>query len=123
LEKKNMSQKKKQLKLSWDDFQALGNPENVEIPETETQVSFDFSVQVRIHKDRKKRKGKTATLIKGLEESGVDITDIAKKLKSHCGVGGSVLDDQDILLQGDQMQKALTYLKKMGFTDCKLSGV
>ena len=118
-----MNNKKEEKKLSWEDFQALGNPENVEVPENEADSIFDYACRVRIFKDRKKRKGKTATLIKGLEASGVDLLDLAKKLKSHCGVGGSVINNKDILLQGDQLLKAQTYLQKMGFSDCKLSGV
>lgn len=79
----------------------------------------DYSLGVRLEK--KGRGGKTATIIKGFDPDSDAAHDWAKKLKSHCGVGGSVTED-GILIQGDQVEKILTFLKKNGFNVKKIGG-
>ncbi len=62
-----------------------------------------------------KRKGKTATLILGMEsESDADVEALAKTLKSRLAVGGSARDGE-ILLQGDIREKAKVLLLSMGY--------
>ena len=56
----------------------------------------DLRVHVQSLKGNKK-----ATVIKGFIGSDEDIKDLGKKLKSACGVGGSVKDGE-ILIQGDK---------------------
>ncbi len=62
-----------------------------------------------------KRKGKTATIILGMEnESDADVEALAKTLKSRLAVGGSARDGE-ILLQGDIREKAKALLLSLGY--------
>ena len=63
--------------------------------------------------DRKQRAGKEVTLIEGYVGTEDDIKDLGKILKSKCGVGGSVKDNE-ILIQGNFKQKIFQKI-----CDCK----
>lgn len=72
--------------------------------------------RLRLRMEKKNRGGKMVTVIDGFEGLGID--DLSKKLKSHCGVGGSSKDGL-IVLQGDVRKKAIEYLIKLGYKDVK----
>ncbi|MDZ4710646.1 MAG: translation initiation factor [Saprospiraceae bacterium] len=69
---------------------------------------------IRISLDRKHRAGKEVTLLEGFELTALELESMAKKLKTQCGIGGSI-DQGLILLQGDQRKKLPPMLQKMGF--------
>ena len=75
----------------------------------------------RIWLDRKMRKGKEVTLIKGFVGSEEDLKALGKTLKQHCGSGGTAKDGE-ILIQGDHRKKVLDYLQKQGYKQAKLAG-
>ncbi len=76
--------------------------------------------KLTVQASRKGRKGKTVTVVSGFQISAAKLTELAKKLKSQCGSGGTV-KDQTIEIQGDHCQKLVPLLKKLGYP-VKISG-
>ena len=71
--------------------------------------------QLYVSLDKKNRKGKKVTLVEGFKGCTEDLKNLAKELKSSCGVGGSV-GDHNILIQGDFRDRVITLLQEKGFT-------
>ncbi len=70
---------------------------------------------VHISLETKGRNGKSVTLVSGLQHNPATMKVIARILKEHCGVGGTV-KDRKIELQGDQRERAKANLEKMNYT-------
>lgn len=110
-------------KKSFDDLASLKlifstNPDAInqdEEPEETVNSTPYEKQQLRIHLDKKHRAGKEVTLIQGFDMNDDELENMAKQLKSKCGIGGGVTDDGMILLQGDQRKKLPDVLSKMGF--------
>lgn len=62
--------------------------------------------------DIKGRKGKSVTLVEGLQHNPATMAEAARILKQHCGAGGMVKKGQ-IEIQGDQRKRVLEELRKM----------
>jgi translation initiation factor 1 len=71
--------------------------------------------KVSVVLDTKGRKGKTVTLIAGLQHNPATMNEIARILKQHCGAGGTVKDGA-IEIQGDQRERVKEILKEMNYT-------
>lgn len=74
--------------------------------------------KLRIRLDTKHRAGKAVTLIEGFNGKEEDLEELGKKLKSFCGTGGSAKDGE-IIVQGDQREKALQWLIKNGYKNSR----
>ncbi len=73
---------------------------------------------LRVSIEKKNRGGKTATVVKGFTGSEADLKDLAKLLKTRCGVGGAAKDGE-IIIQGDLREKVVELLKKEGYVRTK----
>ena len=87
----------------------------------ETETVSKKQQKLRVSLDRKKRKGKAVSLISGFVGKDNDLKELAKLLKTKCGVGGSVKDGE-ILIQGDFRDKIIELLAKEGYKAKKSGG-
>jgi len=77
--------------------------------------TFNKGSKINISKQKKGKKGKTITLIRGLEtEDEILLRELLKKIKNFCGTGGTLID-RNIQLQGDMVSKSIEFLRKEGF--------
>jgi translation initiation factor 1 len=75
---------------------------------------------LKIQASKKGKGGKTVTIVSGFQVSPETIQSLTKQLKNQCGTGGT-MSDTEIEIQGDQRQKLLEILTKLGYK-AKLSG-
>jgi len=68
----------------------------------------------RIQRERKGRRGKTVTAIRGLQLTPDDMKGLCKELKRSCGTGGTVKDGV-IELQGDHRETVAEDLQGRGY--------
>ena len=98
-------------KKNWIEF----NNNNINYGDMKDKVCESQPKKIKIHKEKKGKKGKTVTVISGFGSySTSQIGNLLKKLKVYCGTGGS-LNDQVIQLQGDMQDKVKFFLRKEGY--------
>ena len=98
-------------KKNWIEFT---NHENIS-QEKPKEENFKKISKLSVSKQKKGKKGKTITLIKGLStRNETEVKELLKKMKVFCGTGGTVIGE-DIQLQGDMVNKSIEFLRKEGF--------
>ena len=92
-----------------------GKPPEVSGPgSAETHDRTSSLVKLHVQLEKKGRKGKGVTVIRGFHHNENDLKDFARSLKTLCGSGGTVKDDT-IEIQGDHRQKAAAFFRDRGF--------
>lgn len=86
--------------------------------EVETKAPKDQKLYISI--DKKQRKGKKVTLVTGYVGSNNDLKELGKVLKTRCGVGGTVKNNE-IIIQGDFKDKIKNILESLEYK-CKVKG-
>ena len=95
---------------NWIEFYKEGNPE-----EESNQDYLSKSKKINIYTQKKGKKGKTITVVAGLNlKDKLKINQLLKNLKIFCGTGGKI-NDQNIHLQGDLIIKVKDFLRKEGY--------
>ena len=69
--------------------------------------------KIRVRKETRKFR-KAITIIEGINDKDVSLSRLAQKMKAFCACGGTAKNGQ-ILLQGDQREKANTFLLQAGY--------
>ena len=92
---------------STNDNFSLENEEEVSSLNPENQ-------NLEAHLEKKGRGGKVVVILKGFQGSDMELKDLAKQLKSHCGVGGSSKNGE-IIIQGNVRDKVMDFLKKNAY--------
>jgi len=91
------------------------NPDfQYESGDVEQETPLPSKQDLRVQLDKKQRNGKKATLITGFIGKEDDLKELAKILKTKCGVGGSAKDGE-ILIQGDFCNKVIEILKSASY--------
>lgn len=97
--------------------QAMGG-ERADLPEEKAgEAPAEAPGMLYVSRDKKARKGKEVTLVEGFDpDLHQDLaSDLARRLKAHCGVGGGWKDGV-ILLQGDHRNRVADWLTRSGYT-------
>jgi len=98
-----------------------------------TNTDFDFNKEenqnslspkeqyLEAHFSNKGRGGKTVTVVTGFVGSDNDLKALGKLLKTKCGVGGSIKDNE-IIIQGNYRDKIMEILKNEGYNVKRVGG-
>ncbi len=70
--------------------------------------------RLRVSLDKKQRRGKEVTLVSGYVGTAEDLTELSRKLKQRCGVGGAAKDGE-IIIQGNQVEKVKEILRTLQY--------
>tara|TARA_Y100001978_G_C23605641_1_gene390998 strand:- start:691 stop:999 length:309 start_codon:yes stop_codon:yes gene_type:complete len=96
---------------NWIEF----NNQNIKNENITIKFGPTKSKNIKIHKEKKGKKGKTITIVTGFRsENRLHLAELLKNLKIYCGTGGTLID-KGIQLQGDMSLKVVEFLRKEGY--------
>ncbi len=87
--------------------------EECECPPPEPEFREPSQQQVKVRVDRRKHK-RLFTVVWGLSPEETDLPELLSRLKSACGAGGSIQEEQ-IELQGDHLERVKKLLAEIGY--------
>ncbi|NAS30633.1 translation initiation factor [Flavobacteriaceae bacterium R38] len=94
-------------------------------PDTENnedqEKSHPSEQLLEAHFSNKGRGGKTVTVVKGFSGSDEALKELAKTLKTKCGVGGSVKNGE-IIIQGNYRDKIIDILQALSYKVKRVGG-
>ena len=76
---------------------------------------------IRVRREKKGRRGKTVTTVRGLPLDRSELAVLAAELKRRCGSGGSVVSDV-IEIQGDHCDALIEALAERGYAAKRAGG-
>lgn len=92
------------------------HPDSIPQSEEKNEISAPPAAQnIRVILDKKQRAGKTVTVVYGFQMNEREIEDLGKQLKTYCGTGGTV-KNEEIIIQGDHRDKITDRLRKIGYS-------
>ena len=109
-------QRLKGLDALADLHRAMGGEKSEFREDEQDMPSAEAPAMLYVSRDRKARKGKEVTLVEGFDpeiHGGLGM-EVARALKSHCGVGGGWKEGV-VLLQGDHRQRVTDWLIRSGY--------
>ena len=77
--------------------------------------------KVTVRHDRKRRGGKSVTVVEGIQMQQKEMKSLLKELKGALGTGGAV-KDVSIEIQGDHCDAVMATLEKMGYRPKRSGG-
>ena len=77
--------------------------------------------KVTVRHDRKRRGGKSVTVVEGIQMQQKEMKSLLKQLKAGLGAGGAV-KDISIEIQGDHCDAVMAALEKMGYRPKRSGG-
>ena len=77
--------------------------------------------KVTVRHDRKRRGGKSVTVVEGIQMSQKEMKSLLKQLKAGLGTGGAVKDTA-IEIQGEHCNAVMDVLEKMGYRPKRSGG-
>ncbi len=110
-----MAAKPKKNRIAYQEFGTTEKALTRALPDLPPQQQ-----NIRIQATRSGRKGKTVTVITGLQHNKETLAKLLKTLKAQCGSGGTIKEDA-LEIQGEHKQKLLDILTKLGYK-AKISG-
>lgn len=75
---------------------------------------IENEIELHIRLEKKGRGGKSVTVIYNYPKHPKYFKNLLKKLKRHCGVGGT-LKPESLEIQGEQKEKCKQFLEELGF--------
>jgi translation initiation factor 1 len=112
-ESKSLYMEQQKKFRSFSELEQLKYPLLVDLPPSINQHDGKGAA-VRVLLDMHGRKGKSVTIVSGLQHNPTIMEEIARILKQYCGAGGTVKEGK-IEIQGNQLARVAEKLTQMHY--------